>query len=97
MKEIFGSRIGNRWGNANQWAHSAMINGLLVTSTPAVGTIAVFGGGVHGAHGVFGHVSMVIAVNGDGTIRVRGMNGPGGPGVVYERNVPASGLQFIHA
>lgn len=50
--------VGNNWGNANQWLYSAAAAGRATGSTPRVGSIAVW------TAGTYGHVAVVVAVNG---------------------------------
>ncbi|MBY5035127.1 CHAP domain-containing protein [Streptococcus gallolyticus] len=50
--------VGNNWGNANQWLYSAAAAGHSTGSTPRVGAIAVW------TAGTYGHVAVVVAVNG---------------------------------
>ncbi len=63
------------WGNASTWAYYAALSGWHVSTTPTVGSIAQKGGGE-------GHVAIVTAVNPDGSIQVRDMNGIAGWGRV---------------
>ncbi|HVX56281.1 MAG TPA: LysM peptidoglycan-binding domain-containing protein [Candidatus Saccharimonadales bacterium] len=56
------------WGNASTWAYYARLSGWNVSTTPTVGAIAQKGGGE-------GHVAIVTAVNPDGSVTVRDMNG----------------------
>jgi surface antigen len=63
------------WGNASTWAYYAAMSGWHVSTTPTVGSIAQKGGGE-------GHVAIVTAVNPDGSIQVRDMNGIAGWGRV---------------
>ncbi len=63
------------WGNASTWAYYAARSGWKVSTTPTVGAIAQRGGGE-------GHVAIVTAVNPDGSIMVRDMNGIAGWGRV---------------
>lgn len=63
------------WGNASTWAYYAARSGWKVSTTPTVGAIAQRGGGE-------GHVAIVTAVNPDGSIQVRDMNGIAGWGRV---------------
>jgi surface antigen len=63
------------WGNASTWAYYAALSGWHVSTTPTVGAIAQKGGGE-------GHVAIVTAVNPDGSIQIRDMNGIAGWGRV---------------
>lgn len=67
--------VPGNWGNASTWAYYARLSGWNVSSVPTVGAIAQKGGGE-------GHVAIVTAVNPDGTIQVRDMNGIAGWGRV---------------
>lgn len=59
-------RVGN-WGNANNWANAARSEGIPVSQTPIVGSIA------QSTAGYFGHVAVVVSV-GAGTVTVDEMN-----------------------
>ena len=61
-------RLPGGLGNANSWANALRRQGYLVDHNPQVG--AVF----QTAAGAYGHVGVVIAINGDGSIVVREMN-----------------------
>ena len=62
VKSVFGSRVGDFWGNGADWAASAQADGFTVDGTPVAGsTVAVFGPGVRG--GSYGHVAVVESVN----------------------------------
>jgi peptidoglycan hydrolase CwlO-like protein len=93
VKSYFGSRVGDFWGNGGQWGASAAADGYRVDSSPAPGTVAVFGPGVAGASG-YGHVAVVVAVSGS-SITIKEMNYAGISGV-NTRTISAAGLQFIH-
>jgi surface antigen len=67
--------VPGNWGNASTWAYYARLSGWNVSSVPTVGAIAQKGGGE-------GHVAIVTAVNPDGSIVVRDMNGIAGWGRV---------------
>ena len=94
VKNHFGSRVGDFWGNGGQWAASAAADGLVVTSVPHAQSVAVFPPGVAGASGL-GHVAVAESVNPDGTVNISEMNWMGIPGVVNRRTVPAAGVLFI--
>ncbi len=66
------------WGNASTWAYYAGLSGWHVSTTPSVGSIAQ----TAAAAGGEGHVAIVTAVNPDGSIQVRDMNGIAGWGRV---------------
>jgi len=53
--------VGN-WGNANEWAVNARADGWVVTSVPQIGAVAQTGAGR------WGHVALVIGINGDSVI-----------------------------
>ena len=62
VKSVMGSRVGDYWGNAEDWAASASADGFTVDNNPVSGsTIAVFGPNVRG--GSYGHVAVVESVN----------------------------------
>ncbi|HEU5004482.1 MAG TPA: CHAP domain-containing protein [Candidatus Saccharimonadales bacterium] len=63
------------WGNANTWAAGARASGWTVSPTPTAGAIAQtpYGGGG------FGHVGIVVAVQGD-QVEIRDMNNYGDGG-----------------
>lgn len=62
------------WGNAATWAYYAALSGWHVSTTPTVGAIAQ----TANAAGGLGHVAIVTAVNPDGSIQIRDMNGIAG-------------------
>lgn len=62
--------VPTNWGNAATWAYYARQSGWNVSSNPSVGAIAQ----TPYAAGGQGHVAVVRAVNGDGTIWVSEMN-----------------------
>lgn len=76
-------------GNAWEWYDQARGLGLPVGQIPQVGAIYV------GWDSGLGHVAIVIAVNPNGSYRIREMNGPGGWGVITEREVPANSPRLI--
>ncbi|MCM0582585.1 CHAP domain-containing protein [Weissella diestrammenae] len=85
---------GSYWGNAADWADSARRAGLLVDGQAAVGSIAVFAPGSHGADKVYGHVAIVEKINDDGTMLIS--EGNAGKDLYSTRVVPTAGVQFIH-
>jgi N-acetylmuramoyl-L-alanine amidase len=80
--------VPSNWGNASTWAYYARLSGWNVSSTPTVGAIAQRGGGE-------GHVAIVQAVNPDGSVTVRDMNGFAGFARVGEGTVSAGTFQYI--
>jgi surface antigen len=85
-----GLPVGTMWGNAVSWAWAATQEGYLVDHTPAVGAIIQNGGGL-------GHVAIVEAVNGNGTITISEMNGPAGWNVIGYRTITNPGaFNYIH-
>jgi surface antigen len=76
------------WGNAATWSYYAALSGWNVSSTPTVGAIAQRGGGE-------GHVAIVQAVNPNGTVTIRDMNGFAGWGRVGVGTLPTSTFQYI--
>lgn len=86
---------GHVWGNAGNWASAARASGTPIGTTPEVGAVVVFQGGVQGAWGG-GHVGYVTAVGAYGTFRVSEMNFPI-PGRVTSRWAHAGrGVTFIY-
>jgi surface antigen len=77
------------WGNASTWAYYAAMSGWNVSTTPTVGAIAQ----TALAAGGEGHVAIVTAVNSDGTIQIRDMNGIAGWGKVGYGTKSASAFQ----
>jgi surface antigen len=80
-------------GNAAQW-NVTLANGHVVDSVPSYGAIIQNGGG-------YGHVGVVEAVNGDGSIIISEMNNyaAGGYNIVDKRVIPASAVNnfnYIH-
>jgi len=83
------------WGNADQWASSAVSNGWTVITTPRVDSVVVFQPGVQGAESD-GHVALVTAVYSNNTFQIHEMNGPAGAGNYDYRTVQdAAGESFI--
>jgi peptidoglycan hydrolase CwlO-like protein len=66
--ERSGRRAPYGYGNARDWVWHAKNDGILVTSSPKAGDVAI-----HVA-GAWGHAQYVDAVNGDGTIRISQYN-----------------------
>lgn len=64
-REALGHPVGSTWGNANTWAINAAKDGVPTGSQPKVGAVMV------STRGEFGHVALVLAVNGDGSIQIR--------------------------
>lgn len=85
--------VGNYWGNAVDWASTAVAAGHTVNSVPTVGSIAYFAAGVQGASS-YGHVAVVDSVNADFTVTISEANYAGM--LYHERTIPTSGLLFIH-
>lgn len=85
---------GGALGNAAEWAYTLGQAGYGVNSTPSRGAVIQNGGG-------YGHVGVVEAVNGDGSITISEMNNysAGGAYAVDMRTIPANALgnfNFIH-
>ncbi len=81
-------------GDAKNWANSARRAGLRVDRNPEVGSVFQTPYGSY-----YGHVGVVLAVNGDGSILVREMNYGGRAFVVTESTIPASAVgnfSYIH-
>lgn len=51
--------VGDYWGDAGNWLYSAQQNGFEISTTPKVGSLAVW------TSGIFGHVAYVVGVDGD--------------------------------
>lgn len=96
VKDIFKARMGDYWGNAKDWAASAKREGVPVDHNPIANqTIAVFQPGSAGADATYGHVAVVIGVNGD-SITIKEMNGAAGIGKTNTRVIPKSAATYIH-
>ena len=80
--------IGPLWGNANLWGYAARAEGWTVSSNPVVGAVAWTTGGY------YGHVGLVLAVNGN-TVTVREGNYDWG-GSVRVYDYPVSYFQYIY-
>jgi N-acetylmuramoyl-L-alanine amidase len=63
-----GLPVGDHWGNASTWAMYASAAGLRVDHTPSVGAIIQWDAYGGAWIGYAGHVGVVEAVNGDGSI-----------------------------
>jgi surface antigen len=95
VKAYFGNRVGDYWGNGEDWANSARNAGFTVDGNPvAWNTVAVFSGGLYGSSTQYGHVAIVSDVKGD-EVEVYEMN-IAGLGAYSYRWLPKAGLQFIH-
>lgn len=84
-------------GNAYQWAAGAAAQGWHVSSQPHVPSIVVFQPGVQYSNPTYGHVSILEAINPDGSLSTSNMNVIGHPfgSVVYETNYVGPGVQFV--
>ena len=51
--------VGDYWGDAGNWLYSAQQNGFEISTTPKVGSLAVW------TSGIWGHVAYVVGVDGD--------------------------------
>lgn len=81
-------------GNANVWAGNARALGLRVDRHPEVGAVFQTPNGSY-----YGHVGVVLAVNGDGSLLVREMNYGFRAYVVTESTIPANvagNFNYIH-
>lgn len=81
-------KIPNNWGNANQWAYNARVQGYRVDDKPEVGAVA------QTSRGSSGHVALVIAVTGD-NVTIKEMNFRR-LNVISTRTVPSSSFRYIH-
>ena len=89
------SWVGPYWGNATNWGESARNAGRAVNNTPAVGAIAWFRAGMPTADPTYGHVAIVTAVNGNGTVHIVEGNFDGM--AFHQRDIPVSYVSgFIH-
>lgn len=80
-------------GNAYNWARAAAAAGFSVNKTPQAGDVFVSG------RGYYGHVGIVMKVNGDGTIVISDMNGIAGWGRVGTQTIDKGVWQqysYIH-
>lgn len=81
-------------GHAYSWAYTLRAAGYRVDNNPEVGAVFQTSSGGSG----YGHVGVVLAVNGDGSVLVREMN-LAGTYVVTEGTIPASSARsfnYIH-
>lgn len=81
-------------GHAYAWAYTLRAAGYRVDNNPEVGAVFQTSSGGSG----YGHVGVVLAVNGDGSVLVREMN-LAGTYVVTEGTIPASSARsfnYIH-
>lgn len=89
------SWAGPYWGNATNWGESARNAGHVVNNTPAVGAIAWFKAGMPTADPTYGHVAIVTAVNGNGTVHI--VEGNFNGMAFHQRDIPVSYVSgFIH-
>ena len=78
-------------GNAYNWGNAAAAAGFSVNKTPQRGDVFV------DRRGYYGHVGIVMSVNGDGTITISDMNGIAGWGRVGTTTINSwSAYTFIH-
>lgn len=80
-------------GNARYWAGQLASKGYAVDGNPQYGDVFV------NQEGYYGHVGIVTAVNGDGSIEITDMNGVAGWGRVGTKTVSAGEWaywQFVH-
>lgn len=87
------SPIPENWGNANAWAYAAAADGYTVNRTPEVGAI------FQTPNGYYGHVGVVVEVNGDGSIVVEEANYNYVAGRITRSTIPASAVgnfYYIH-
>lgn len=94
MEEI-GTPIYTYLGNANMWAETGAARGYEVTTTPKVGSAAVFLTGVAGSHPEWGHVGFVEHVNADGTFLMSEMNFTGLYNLTWRTLAPQPGIYFM--
>ena len=76
------------WGNANQWDDNARASGKTVSSVPVVGSVAQTDGGY------YGHVGVVVSVQGDSvTILEKNYDYNGS---IRTHTVPTSSYVYIY-
>lgn len=88
----------SRFGNGGQWADAARRFGYWVDGSPRVGDAVVFRPGQQGADATYGHVAVVEAVGGDGSITISEANVGGRVGP-FSRTIPADKagqLEYVH-
>jgi LysM repeat protein len=96
VKDVFKARMGDYWGNAKDWAASAQREGVPTDNNPVANlTVAVFQPGSAGADMTYGHVGIVVAVNGD-SVTIKEMNATAGLGKTNTRVVPKDSATYIH-
>jgi surface antigen len=76
------------WGNANQWDDNARASGKTVSPVPVVGSVA------QTDRGYYGHVAIVVGVQGD-TITITEGNYDYN-GSIRTHTVPTSSYQYIY-
>ena len=86
--------VENGW-NASGVGVAFARNGFAVNGTPTVGSIMVWPPGYYGASGT-GHVAVVAAVYGNGTVLVRHENWPFGSAEHAQVFTVRPGHQFVH-
>lgn len=84
-KDTLGDAMPSNMGNASSWARSAAAAGYTVSRTPVYGAVFQTTGGSY-----YGHVGVVTAVNGDGSITISDMNGIAGWGRVGSKTISAA-------
>lgn len=80
--------VPNDWGHAKYWGYRAEADGWTVSSRPIVGAVA------WSARGYYGHVALVLSVNGD-TVTIREQNYDWN-GSVRTNTVPVSTYTYIY-
>ena len=88
-------RIIEQGWNAAGVAPALGRNGFQVDGVPSVGSIMSWPAGMYGASEV-GHVGVVQAVNGDGTVLVRHENWPYGSPEHLQTFLVRPGIAFVH-
>ncbi|WP_161980955.1 phage tail tip lysozyme [Streptococcus sp. S784/96/1] len=94
MTEI-GKPIYAYLGDASSWVESSRARGYTITTTPRVGSAAVFLNNVAGAHPHWGHVGVVEYVNSDGTFLMSEMNFTGLYRMTWRTLSPQAGIYFV--
>ena len=85
-------------GNADAWAAGAAASGWIVSGSPHIYSIIVLQPYVQGASG-YGHVAVVVGINGDGSVRTSNWNWYAGGGgwatTSYWNFMPGPGVSFV--
>lgn len=83
-KDNLGDAMPSNMGNASSWARSAAGAGYTVSRSPVYGAVFQTTSGSY-----YGHVGVVTAVHGDGSVTISDMNGIAGWGRVGSKTISA--------